>query len=209
MTRETYQLGIALSLGILTIGCSQKQPIVSESTPNIKPDIPTVPSTRPTADPYELKEIPASLTIYVPTKHWKLRRRVVKGKLYNAMPTAPSTYASVVAEKSLPLLFSEAQSSFPKGTKLTQFPKIEKGEDVIQVNLSKQFSNPGFWHDNKKTFAAVYAIVNTAVAGYPLPDSTLRVQILVEGKPIRNLANIDMRKPLRPRFEVVVNRKAA
>jgi hypothetical protein len=161
----------------------------------------SVPSSLGKADPCELKEVPASLTIYLPAKHGKLERRVVKGKLYDQMPTAPTTYASVVAEKALPLLFQKAQSSFPRGTKLTRFPEIED-DFVMRVSLSKQFLQRGFWNSQEKVLSAVYAIVNTAVEGYGLPENSLRVRFLIEGKPLRNLANMDMRKPLRPRYDI-------
>lgn len=157
------------------------------------------------ADSSELKEVPASLTIFVPAKNTKLERRKVKGKLYNMMPTALTTYASVVAEKTLPLLFQKSRSSFPKGTKLKSFPVIK--DEVMQVSLSKEFLQRGFWKSKQRTFLAVYAIVNTAVEGYGSGDS-LRVRILIEGKPFRNLANMDMRKPLRPRSDIVIGRKA-
>ncbi len=77
----------------------------------------------------------------------------------------------------------------------------------MQVSLSKEFLQRGFWKSKQRTFLAVYAIVNTAVEGYGSGDS-LRVRILIEGKPFRNLANMDMRKPLRPRSDIVIGRKA-
>lgn len=154
----------------------------------------------------ELKEVPASLTIYVPTRNMKLDKRETKGKLYDQMPTALSTYASVVAERALPLLFQKARSSFPKGTKLTQFPEIKN--DVMQVSLNKQFLQSGFWNSKERTLLAVYSIVNTAAEGYPTPDHSLRVRLLIEGKPFHNLANMDMRKALRPRFDTLIKRKA-
>ncbi len=148
------------------------------------------------ADIGGLKEVPASLIIYVPAKYGKLERRIVKGKLYDRMPTAPSTYASVVAEKSLPILFRQAHSQFPKGTKITQFPKVRN--EVMFISLSKDFLQPGFWNNKNNSYSAVYAIVNTAAQGYSLQGSTLQVLILINGKSVRNLANVDLRKPFSP-----------
>lgn len=150
---------------------------------------------------------PVSLTLYIPVKNVKLERHRISSKLYGQLPTAPSTYASIIAEKALPLLFQKSRSSFPKGTKLTKFPKVEN--DVMQVSLSKAFLQRGFWNSRRRTWLAVYAIVNTAVAGYELPDNHLSVRLLIEGKPLRNLANIDMREPLRPRFDRLIKHKAS
>ena len=77
----------------------------------------------------------------------------------------------------------------------------------MQVSLSKEFVRHGFWNSEVKTRLAVYSIINTAVEGYG-PDDSLRVQLLIEGKPFRNLANMDMRKPLRPRADILAKRKA-
>jgi hypothetical protein len=99
-------------------------------SPSVKSDIP------------DLKEVPATLTIYVPVRNTKLERRKVRGKLYNFMPTAITTYASVVAQKALPLMFKKAPLSFPKGTRLTKFPNIKNegiGKEVMHVSLSKEF----------------------------------------------------------------------
>ena len=159
---------------------------------------------------YENTEVPAWLTIYVPAQRFKLEKRQVRGKLYRFMPTALSTQASVYAEQALPLLFKKARSSFPRGTKLTQFPSTAAhgsgpGEGIMHVSLSRQFLRPGFWNSRHKTFGAIYSIVNTAAEGYG-SDEPLRVQILIEGKRVRNLANMDLRKPLRPRRDIIATR---
>lgn len=158
----------------------------------------------------ELKEIPASLIIHVPAKNTKLERRKFKSKLYNFMPSAPTTYASVVAQNSLPLLFQKAPSVFPKGTRLTRSPDIKVDvmkNSVMQVSLSKQFLQRGFWKNKRQALLAVYAIVNTAAEGNPMPMNPLRVRLLINGKPFRNLANIDVRKPLLPRLDLVAKNK--
>ena len=59
-----------------------------------------------------------------------------------------------------------------------------------------------------KTLTAVYAIVNTAVAEYKgLSYYPSRVRFLIEGKPLRNLANMDMRELFRPRYDTVVQHR--
>lgn len=206
MVRKVYKLVIALSLGALCYGCSRKPPLANKSIPEVKSDQVATPTTKITADPYQLREVPASLTIYVPQGS-KLERQTVKGKLYNAMPTAPSTYACVVAEKSIPLLFQKANHSFPAGTRLTEWPKIPKREDVMYVSLSKEFLQRDFWKSKQQAQLAIHAIVNTAAAGYPLPENPLSVKLLIEDKPFRNFAKIDMSKPLLPRFGTLVSRK--
>ena len=158
------------------------------------------------ADISELKEVPASLTIYAPARNARLERRKVQGKLYDQMPTVNYTYTSVVAAFALPVLFKNAAASFPKGTKLTKFPDIK--DDVIQVNLSKQFLQRGFWNSPNRTRLAVYSIVNTTVEGNPVRSVSYRVRLLIDGKPIRNLANVDLRKPLQPRMDMVSQHKA-
>ncbi|RYZ79627.1 MAG: hypothetical protein EOP04_27385 [Proteobacteria bacterium] len=105
------------------------------------------------ADPTQLKRVPATITIYVPVRNIRLERRQVQGQLYNFMPTANSTYASVVAQNALPLLFRNARRSFPKGMKLMKFPETKwngKGE-VMYVSLSKQFVQPSFWKGERQT----------------------------------------------------------
>ena len=83
------------------------------------------------------------------------------------MPTASTTYASVVAQKALPLLFRHAPTSFPKGTKLINFPetKSDSRGDVMYVSLSKKFRQRGFWVSERQARLAIYAIVNTAAQG--------------------------------------------
>ncbi|RYX84690.1 hypothetical protein EON83_08625 [bacterium] len=146
---------------------------------------------------FQLKEVPARVTIYFPTQTGKLERRIVKGKLYDQMPTALTTYASVVAEESLSLLFQHAHSSFPAGTRLTAFPVIKN--DVMQVSLSREFFAKGFWKSPKQTSLIVNAIVKTATENNSQSVQPLRVLLLIEGKPARNVANIDTRNPLSPR----------
>jgi hypothetical protein len=161
------------------------------------------------ADTPALKEVPASLTIYVPTRNAKLERCKVQGKLYNFMPTALTTYASVVAEKALPLMFEKARTRFPKGTKLIKFPEIKaehSGRNVMFVSLSEEILHRGFWKSKHQTLTAVYAIVNTAANDYEGGNS-LFVKLLINGKPIRNLANVDLRKPLHPRMDLVSEHK--
>jgi hypothetical protein len=158
-------------------------------------------------DPSVLREVPAWLVIYVPAGS-RLERRKVKGKLYDEtqMPTAPSTYASVVAEASLPLLFQTSSKSFPQGTKLTQPPSVND-DNVMQVDLSKQFMQEDFWRNEQQAMLAVYAIVHTAVEGYQLKNEPLRVKLLVEGKPLERLAHMDMREPLSRRLDISIRNK--
>jgi hypothetical protein len=154
-------------------------------------------------------EVAASRIIYVPTRHGKLARREVRGTQPRFMPSVLSTYALVVADRALPQLFKKAPSSFPKGTRLTQFPSDGgdgKSGMVMEVSLSRQFLQPGFWNSRQKTFLAVYAIVNTASQGSRVqPDwaAPLRVRILVNSKRVRNLAHMDLRQPLRPRRDII------
>lgn len=156
---------------------------------------PVVAQAKP--EQFKLKEVAAKLVIYLPTCAGKLERRVVDGKLYDQMPTALTTYSSLVAEKSLSLLFQHAHSSFPAGTRLTAFPAIK--DDVMQVSLSREFFGKGFWKNPKQTALTVNAIVKTAIENSPQSDKPLQVLLFIEGKPVRNVANIDTRKPLRNR----------
>jgi hypothetical protein len=150
------------------------------------------------------------LTIYIPTDNGILERRKVNSRYYGAMPTAPSTYACVVAEEALSILFQKAPHYFPRGTRLTEPPKVEKRSDVMSISLSKQFLQRGFWNSKRKATSAICAIINTAVADYSVEDHSntysARVQLLIEGRRLRNLAHIDLRKPICP-HDLVVNAK--
>ncbi len=150
------------------------------------------------------KNVAASFTVYVPVGNGKLEKRQLGGRLSEAMPTHPTTYARVVAEQALTLLFQSAPASFPKGTRLTAATRVEKSSKVIEISLSREFWQSGFWNNKTKLLSAIYAIVNTAVAYHRQPDFALTsVLFLKDGAPVRNLANVDLRKPLRPRYEMV------
>ena len=157
------------------------------------------------ADYFDLpKDVAASFTVYVPVGNGKLEKRQIGGTLSEAMPTHPTTYACVVAEQALTLLFQSAPASFPKGTRLRAAARVEKGSKVIEISLSREFWQRGFWNNKTKLSSAIYAIVNTAVAYHRQPDFALEsVLFLKDGAPVRNVANVDLRKPLRPRDEMV------
>lgn len=146
------------------------------------------------------KAVPAKLTVYLPIGNAKLVRRKIKGTHSDVMPPYIYSEVSAVADEALTLLFQKASASFPRGTRLTKACRVEKGSDVMEISLSKEFWQRGFWSSKARVSSAIYAIVNTA-ADYGRPN----VQLLQAGQPVRNLANLDLREPLTPREEMVTS----
>jgi hypothetical protein len=120
------------------------------------------------------------------------------------MPTALTTYASVVAEQALPLLFKNAKTHFPPGTALTGFPEIK--DNVMSVHLTRQFLQPNFWISKTQLTSSVYAIVNTALEAYSEKDNRLEVQLIIDGATSPKLLTVDLSKHLTPRDDLVVAR---
>lgn len=166
-------------------------------TPKPKPTPQPTPRPKPAA-------APVKLTLFVPNENGELQRSVVTHPdlLNSELPTATDTAFSVLAAGSLGLLFKKAPENFPPGTKLLGSPKLEG--DVARVNLSKEFQQPEFWQGSTQTQMTVYSIVNT-VAAESDDTKPVKVQFLVEGKPIDVLGELDVSEPLEPDMTLVAS----
>lgn len=152
------------------------------------------------------KNFPARFTVFLPIGNAKLVRRKIKGAQSSVMPPYLYTETCGVADKALTLLFQKAPTSFPKGTHLTKASRVEKYSEVMEISLSKEFWQRGFWSSKAKVSSAIYAMVNTATAYNQNTDYVVSgVQFLKAGQMVRNLANLDLRKPLAPRYEMVTS----
>jgi hypothetical protein len=159
--------------------------------PTPRPQPKPTPQSTPTAEGTAVK-----LTLFVPNENGELQRSVVTDpKLSsNNLPTAPDSAFSVLAADSLKWLFKKAPENFPTGTKLLTPPKLE--DNVVRLNLSKEFQQPDFWQGSTQTLMTVYSIVNTVAAVEAGDTKPIKVQLLVEGKPIDVLGELDVSEPL-------------
>jgi hypothetical protein len=164
------------------------------ATPRPKPTPRPTPSTNGT---------PVKLTLFVPNENGELQQSVVTDPalLNTELPTAPSTHFSVVAATALRLLLKKAPENFPTGTKLLAAPKLE--DDVVRLNLSKEFQQPEFWQGSAQTQMTVYSIVNTVAAVESGDTKPVKVQLLVEGKPLDVLGEFDVSEPMEPDMTLV------
>jgi len=169
---------------------------VRRDTPQMEtPDDKQVPAPAATATPVAPTPAPPkarSLIIFVPGDDALLHKRSIQEQTLPAGGTdaAPATRAVQRLLKSSP-------RDFPPGTRLSE---VKTDGKVARVNLNRAFMKPDFWQGSTQTQMTIYSIVNTVAAQ---SDESLKVQFLIEGKPVEVLGEYDVSEPIEPKKELV------
>jgi anaerobic glycerol-3-phosphate dehydrogenase len=155
-------------------------------------------------------DTPVKLILFLPNENAELRREVVSDPnlKIGEMPTAPSTADSVTATHALSALFKKAGDVFPSGTEVVQVVPVtdtSEPKDVIKVELNRNFENAQHWSKGDSfALLATTAIANTVAANQnEIKDP--KVQILVEGKPVETLGELDISEPIGPDKSLVTD----
>ncbi|HVF10049.1 MAG TPA: GerMN domain-containing protein [Abditibacteriaceae bacterium] len=165
------------------------------------------PRPEPTVKPTAAKPAPGGdllkVTVFMPDDNGTLRRRTVTEPdlKITELPTPPSTYYKVVAARAVALLLKQSPQDFPAGTRLISL-KQANGSNIVQANFNDKFAQPDFWQGSTQTQMTVYSIVNT-LAAVDNPEKKVRVQFLIEGKPVDILGELDTAEPFEPDMTLV------
>lgn len=167
--------------------------LAAETTPTSEPT--------PTFQPQPRKVSP-KVTLFVPANDGKLHRRTLKGGLPMTEGLGPSLEETraQAATRVLNLLLQQSREFFPKGTRLMQAVRDQDG--VLVVSLNRQFEQSDLWQSEEETQQAVYAIVNTVAFSNPASAKS-GVRLLIEGKPVESLGEMDASEPFEPNMDLV------
>lgn len=168
----------------------------SSRTP-VPPSPPPVPT--PAATPLATQAaVPTTVEVFVPDADGRLQRRKVRIKA--AAEPSMTQRARLAAQH----LLSHAAGNFPPGTRLMDFAgtgsPIRQRGGVVEVNFNQAFLNNEFWQGETRVQAGVYAIVNTLATA---EGKQSKVQLLVEGKPLDVIGEMDVHDPIAPDLSLV------
>ncbi|MDQ3815434.1 MAG: GerMN domain-containing protein [Armatimonadota bacterium] len=110
---------------------------------------------------------------------------------------SPAANADGQTTRALHQLLKASPRDFPAGTRITA---LETDGNVVRVSLNRAFEKPDFWQGSTQTQMTIYSIVNTVAAQR---GGKVKVQLLIEGKPLETLGEFDVAEPLEPKKELV------
>lgn len=211
LTGWVLVLPIILLLGLLFEARQETHPptpVAAAPTPSA-PQLTPVPGTNvtppsgPAATPHGNKTV-TSYTLYVPGPDDKLHERIVPQPTGEpkASPT-PAQYEAWYnqqANRALALLFKE-RNIFPPGT---QTPQASLKNDIVNLNLNKNFGSSKLWKSELITTLVVYCLVNTLLSpGLKRAGKPKGVLLLIDHHPITTLGEFDTSDPIEPNLALV------
>lgn len=136
-----------------------------------------------------------SYIVYLPTDDGKLVRNQYPLAKVPAPARDLDTTRGMLADIALGALFHQGTSFFPDGSHPVSPCKAEK--NVVTVDLNGTYAaNSESW-SSAETTTRVMSIVNTVAAtDEELTSKPSSVRILVEGKPVSNLGELDTSQPI-------------
>jgi hypothetical protein len=140
-------------------------------------------------------------TVFVPDDDGYLRKRIIIAQYPGPTTDWPHFYGRMSAHL-VQLMLRDYPENFPEGTKILE-EGVVKG-DVVTLNFNRAFEQPEFWQGSTRTLNTIYSIVNTVSHYGARPGKeTPSVRLLVEGKPVESLGEIEADKPFKPDMSLV------
>jgi len=190
------------TLGILALLRSQTGP---EATPTGTPSsIQATPQPRsnfsgqaaaPHSNPLSDSFSEPQLVFFVPDDNGNMKKRTLPPR--GDIPREAGAAREKLATQAVQALMQAAPDIFPPGTALQS---ISVASGVASLNFSSAFAKPDFWQGSALTRATMDALAMTVagtgsqIAG----DKSEGVRILVEGKPLPTLGEMDLSTPYTP-----------
>jgi hypothetical protein len=141
--------------------------------------------------------LPAVVQIYLPDENGTLTTQKATLQRTDGVWANQASRGKQVIES----LLTKSPADFPSGTKVLD--TTYGGDGTLDLNFNEAFRSPNFWQGSARTLSTVYAIVNSVVKQQYAGDSVSKVRILIEGKPVDVLGELDLSEPLGPDMSLV------
>ena len=170
----------------------------SDATPSGLVGQAGAPTAGPAAEASRAQQKP-QLVIFVPDDNGNLQKRNVAldpRTLRGASGDAPDVLATAAVKE----LIKASPETFPPGTRLARAVSTQQGAPTLDFNRS--FLDESFWQGSARTLAALDSLAMTVgearrqALGAGGADGAVR--IVVEGKPLVALGEMDLRQPYEP-----------
>lgn len=206
-----WLLAIPLALALFFV--LRRPPAPIETQPATEPTPQTSPTarsavTKPTAPSSTTKPKPIQLILFVPDDNGRLQRKMAASNLPPLQPDKldakmRDVVQAKVATLALERMMQQAPTDFPSGAKM-RAPIVLK-DGVARIDFNANFADPNFWQGETRVLASTQAIAHTVSGTLKAVGATQNngVQLLVEGKPLEVLGELEVSEPIVPDAKMV------